>query len=233
VTATEPATYLARHADRAGDTDTGDLDTGDNAEPAGQTARSEPGTDARDFALALLQSSPVYARVARLLGVATVPARRGGPHHQSEVAGRLALLPAGWRVVHSAGGDIDHLVVGPAGVFAVTVRHHPDAKVWIRNDIFKVNGRNHHHVRQARQQADRAAALLSAGAEFDVAVHGVIAVMGAQRGFAVKRQPRDVTVVNRKTITAYLHSRPIILGATSVDRIEELARRESTWQSRA
>ena len=183
----------------------------------------EPGAAAREHVLALLTSSPVYARVARLLGVDCSPV----PPPGGEVRARLAKLPRGWRLLPAAG--IDHLVVGPGGVFAVIARHHPRAKVSVRGDTFKVNGRNRRHVSESRYQAARVTRLLSSAAGFDVDVHGVVAVTGAERGFAVKAPPRDVTVVNRKTITPYLHSLPVVLAQPSIDRIADVARRQETW----
>lgn len=150
-----------------------------------------------------------------------------------EISQRLSRLPAGWHVVNAipdVDRAIDHLVIGPAGVFAVSVKHHLTAKVWTCSDTFQVDGRNQPYVLDARTQAARAAALLSAAALFDVEVHGVIAVVGAHRGFTVKEQPRDVTVVTRKTITGYLHSLPVVLGTPSTERIYKVARRRTTWR---
>jgi hypothetical protein len=204
---TDSLTYVPRHADATPGT-----------EP-------EPGAAAREQALALLAASPVYARVARLLGVDTPLLT----DVHSEVGCRLAQLPAGWHVLRPAGAD--HVVVGPAGVFAFTIAHHPAAKVWVRADAVKVNGRLQHYVSESRSRAADATRLLTALAGFDVDVQGVVAVTGAPRTFVVKQQPDDVTVVTRKTITPYLHSRPTVLDRPTVERITELARQDATWTS--
>jgi len=152
-----------------------------------------------------------------------------------EIAERLLALPPEWHTVSGVpiaerGAGLDHLVIGPAGVFAVITKHLPDAKVRVRGELFDVNGRTQHFVRHSRFDAARVAALLSAAAGFLVEVDAVIAVTGAQRGFSVRQQPRDVTVVNRRTITAYLHSRPIGLSTAAVDLIHDAARRPVTWR---
>jgi hypothetical protein len=50
-----------------------------------------------------------------------------------------------WQFIHAIpvgtrGSDIDHLVVGPGGVFTVNAKNHPNAKVWVGGDTFLVNG---------------------------------------------------------------------------------------------
>jgi hypothetical protein len=36
--------------------------------------------------------------------------------------------------------DIDHVVIGPVGVFTIDAKNHPQANVWVRDDTCKVNG---------------------------------------------------------------------------------------------
>lgn len=158
------------------------------------------------------------------------------PELETEIAERLTTLPPGWHVVSAVpigdrGPALDHLVVGPGGVFAVTTKHLPDAKVRVRGELFGVNGRTQHFVRHSRFDAATVAALLSAAAGFLVEVDAVIAVTGAQGGFSVRQQPRDVTVVSRKTITGFLHSRPAVLSTAAVERIHDAAQRAVTWRS--
>lgn len=74
--------------------------------------------------------------------------------------------------------------------------------------------------------------LLSAAAGFDVDVRGIVAIMGAHRGFVVKAQPRDgaVAVITRKQVDAHLQALPPVLGEPSIERIFEVARHLATWQ---
>jgi hypothetical protein len=155
----------------------------------------------------------------------------------TEIAERLALLPKGWHVLHSVpvgerGTELDHVVIGPGGVFTVQVKKHPRANVWICGTIFKVDGYNQHYVRNCRFEAQRAARLLSTAAGFEVPVRGAIAVVGAD-GFVVKDAPREIAVVTRKTITAYLHAQPTCFDRALVRHLLELARQPTTWQPAA
>jgi len=193
----------------------------DAVEEADGPIATDPGANsaAREHALALLAASPVYTRVARLLGLdATGPLTAA----RTEIGLRLGHLPAGWHVLDGAGDatGLDHLIVGPAGVFAVAVQHFPDAEVIVDGDRLNVNGRNQRGIREVRRRVARLERSLS-GAK----VRPVVAVSGAQRGFAVKRQPRAVTVVNRRTITPFLHAQPATLGADEVERLVALLTR--------
>ena len=84
------------------------------------------GAMARQQALALKQAAPVRTFVARVLGVHTDErAWRIGADGEEKVAARLAKLAKKdprWTFLHAIpvgenGSDIDHLVVGPGGVF--------------------------------------------------------------------------------------------------------------------
>ncbi|WP_308049731.1 nuclease-related domain-containing protein [Streptomyces sp. TRM72054] len=50
----------------------------------------------------------------------------------------------GWKVLHGVpkanGGDIDHLLIGPGGVFAINTKHHQGASVWVGDTMARVNG---------------------------------------------------------------------------------------------
>jgi hypothetical protein len=153
-------------------------------------------------------------------------------------AGRpLDALDPDWRVLPSIpagrnGSAIDHLAIGPAGVFTIDIKHHPDAAVWVCGDLVKVDRKNERYVRNSRLEAQRMAKLLSTRARFDVDVRGLVAVLGARARFTVKEQPADgmVTVLTHATLAAHLRSLPVVLGPASIARIDEAARDLATWQ---
>jgi hypothetical protein len=206
--------------------------------PDRDLALNRPGAEARGQATALRDAAPVRTLLARVLGVKTDERSwRIGADAEDEVGRRISGLGPEWRVLHAVpvghrGSDIDHVVIGPAGVFTLNTKHHPDASIWIRGDNFKVNGQNQRYVRNSRHEAQRAAKLLSAKALFDVDVTALIVVMGARGGFTVKEQPRDgrVVVVTRKAVAAHLQALPPQLGIPLIERIFEVARHLATWQ---
>jgi hypothetical protein len=152
------------------------------------------------------------------------------------VAAQIATLGPQWRVLHAVrvgqrDADIDHVLVGPAGVFTVNAKNHPNASVWVGGDTFIVNGQRVPYVRNSRHEASRASRLLTEHVGFPVPVVGVIAVVGAHRGFTVKQQPRDgaVVVVARRRLAGYLRGLPARLDARQVEAIGDIARRSTTW----
>ena len=197
------------------------------------------GASARERALAERAAQGTIRHLfARLVDARTdVRAWRIGADGEGAVAEQLAGLGVHWRVLHAVrvgdrGADIDHVVVGPGGVFTVNAKNHPKASVWVGGDVFLVNGQRHDYVRKSRFEAERASRMLAEHVGFPVPVTGVIAVVGARRGFTVKAQPADgaVVVVPRRGIRRFLQSRPSRLGLREIDAIHEVARRSSTWQ---
>ncbi|WP_256840809.1 nuclease-related domain-containing protein [Ornithinimicrobium cryptoxanthini] len=175
--------------------------------------------------------------LARVVGARTDErAWRIGADGEQAVAAQLAKLGLNWHVIHAIpvgerGSDIDHIVMGPGGVFTVNAKHLPDASVWVGGDAFLVNGRRVPYVRNSRHEADRASRLLTRQAGFPVDVVGVLAVMGARKGFMVKKQPEDgrVVVVKRRRVSQEMLARPARLSLREVDAIFQVAKRSTTW----
>jgi hypothetical protein len=197
------------------------------------------GAATRARALELRSQAPVRTVIARAFGIKTEERNwRIGADGEEAVAVELAKLGPAWRVLHaipvgSRGSDIDHLVIGPAGVFTINTKNHPDANIWVHGETFKVNGLNQYYVRNSRHEALRAAQVLTAQTRLEVDVRAIIAVMGASHGFTVKSQPEDgaVTVMSRRNLTGHLRELPWVLDAARIEAVYATARRLSTWQS--
>jgi hypothetical protein len=111
------------------------MDQGPAPEPASWSLRSRgPAHAVSHRCLELQTRARPRGRLARLLGVDplhpdAVDAYRNALRER-RVGGLLRGLGAGWRVLHAVPhgevGEIDHLVIGPGGVFAVTTTP-PDA----------------------------------------------------------------------------------------------------------
>jgi hypothetical protein len=156
---------------------------------------------------------------------------------EGAVRARLARLGPSWRVVHPvADGGIDHVVVGPAGVFTVSAKHHPRASVWVGDTIFMVNGTRVPYIGHSRAVAQRAGELLTAATGFPVSATGVIALTGVrEQQLVIRRQPvdRKVLVVGHRQVRGRLSSLPAALSAERVQAIYDAARRCATWHARS
>lgn len=201
-------------------------------------AANHAGAAAREQALAARDAAPVRTVLARVLGVHTDErAWRIGADGEERVAAQLAKVAkkdGRWRFLHAIpvgerGSDIDHLVIGPGGVFTVNAKHHPRAKVWVGGNTVMINGTRVPYVRNSRHEAARAAKLLSEVVGFPVRVEGLIVTVNAA-DVVVKNQPDGVSVVPRMQVAKWLLRHGDIYSLEALDALFEAARRSTTWQ---
>jgi len=194
---------------------------------------NRPGQAARKKSVELRQEAPVKSILARILGAPLSERDYAvGADGEEEVGRRLSKLGPGWHVLHALpvgtkGSDIDHVVIGPPGVFTINTKNHPKGKVWVADRTVRLNGHPTDYLRNSLYEAKRASSYLSAACGLPVDVHSLIVVMAAS--LTIKAQPPDVTVVARKRIAKWLLSRPPVLSADQVEHVNEYARRSTTW----
>ncbi len=146
----------------------------------------------------------------------------------------LTKLPAGWRVLHSLQMDdteseIDHLVIGPPGVVAVSTKHHPRGKVTVYDRTLYVDGRAvNDHVWKSERGAKRAATTLSSACGFNVPAQGAIVFVGVAE-FTEKGRPHGVTVTTRQRVVDWMTSLPAHLHERQIEHIWSEARRPEIW----
>lgn len=153
--------------------------------------------------------------------------------HGEQLVGNLlnGLRGSGWYVLHGvplpSGADIDHVVIGPPGVFTVNTKHHPDASVWVGDKRVTVNRNSYPYIENAEFEARRTAALLARWCGFDVPVQPVVAVVGARK--LIHNGQSAVNVLAGEQIAAELAARPPVLAPARVDAVFTVARRRSVW----
>lgn len=178
------------------------------------------------------QAAPLWNLVARALGVK--PAKRFsgvGATSEERVGRELHKLPAGWHAVPigDRSSDIDHVVIGPRGVFALTIKHHPDATVCVYEQGLWVNGRSTVYLHNSRCQAKRAAQLLTTACAMPVEVHAAIVFVDPAK-LTPKGTPADVHITTLRTLRTFLMQQPRRLTPSQVDHIVTVARNGVTWQ---
>jgi len=154
---------------------------------------------------------------------------------ERDVASRLASLGDGWTVVHSVpigtrGSDIDHVVVGAAGVFTINTKAHNGARVWVGSRRLLVNGQPKDHLRNTRYEATRTQKLLSSAVGSEVPVAGVIAIVGAKQ-ITMRERPADVAVLDAARLTRWLRKQKPRLDQTQTAALSALVRDAATWAS--
>jgi hypothetical protein len=178
----------------------------------------------------------VRTLLARVLRVHTEErAFRVGADGEEVVGKRLAKLGPSWHVLHAVpvgdrGSDIDHVVIGPPGVFTLNTKNHTGKKVWVAERTFMVDGQKTPYLRNSTFEAKRASQLLTAACGFGVTVEPIIVLIAAQ--LTVKSRPLDVHVVGRKDIVKWLSKRPSVLTPEGVEEVFGRARKDTTWHPR-
>ncbi len=197
-------------------------------------AANRPGHELRQKSAQLRQAHPVLTFIGRIFKIHNNErAWSKGADGEEEVARRLRRLGEGWRVLHgvpvgSGDSDIDHVVIGPAGVFTINTKNHLGGRVSVDNKAIYVNGTYQPYLRNSRFEGQRAAKLLTAGCGFSVDVKPVIVIMADSLTF--KGQPEGVHVVGRKKVAQWLGGEPVVLEPDVVEAIYAVARRRQTWQ---
>jgi hypothetical protein len=145
----------------------------------------------------------------------------------------LERLGPDWLVLHAvpvgiAKSDIDHVVIGPAGVFTLNTKNHSGQPVWVAGRTLMVAGRRTGHVHNAEYEAARAAKLLSEAAGAAVEVTGVVVIV-EPKSLTIKARPDRVAVVTERQLLGWLNRSRPGLGPEEVARISAVAVQAGTW----
>jgi hypothetical protein len=203
-------------------------------------APNQPGQGIRALAVAERQEMRDRSKLRTFIATARdekTPERawRVGADGEEAVGHELRGIERyGWRLLHSVAVgtgtcDIDHVVIGPGGVYTLNTKNHRGHRITVYEYAILVDGHTQSdYLRNSRHEAERAGRLLTRACGFAVDVASLIVVLGDK--LTVKKQPADVQVVGRLDITLWLRKRPPVLSAAEVDAIWEQARRSTTWQ---
>ena len=180
---------------------------------------------------------PPRSKVARVFGMSPLShethALYRGVVGELEVGEALDRLGSEWVVRHAlpveAGlGDIDHLVIGPAGVFIIATKNHSGLSVWASQRTLMVAGVRQPHIRNMEYEMGSAERILSAAAGSPVEVSGILAVVAA-KNLVVREKHRDVAVLSASHLVGWLQRHKRVLTAAEVSHLGTAASLASTW----
>ncbi|MBO1336704.1 nuclease-related domain-containing protein [Streptomyces sp. VRA16 Mangrove soil] len=138
----------------------------------------------------------------------------------------------GWFVLHAvqwaSGADIDHLLIGPAGVFTINTKRHKGKVVWYGDHAITVNGSSTRYIAISQAEARRAAKVLSRACGFAVSVRPVISVVHAAK-ITVKGAAPPVLVLPVTDLPRVLTGLSPVLSSDQTARIYDVARDPRTW----
>ena len=151
--------------------------------------------------------------------------RHAAAKEEQRISDELDYLPAGWLLLHApdiASDDdarrVDHLAIGPGGVFMIYVEHQAGAKVWISEHKVTINGRDSDQLRQARFEARRTSGRLTDACGVGVTVQSVLVLIGAATMQTVSR-PAEVHVRTQHDLRDWLCRQPTRLDAETVQAV--------------
>jgi hypothetical protein len=156
---------------------------------------------------------------------------------ERRVADILSGLGREWTVLHSVpvgsgSTDIDHVAIGPSGVFVINTKYSPGSDVWVAGRGLIVNGSSRaKYLRSSMAELERATNLLSTATGFAVPVHSVL-VFVAPSSLTVKDYPGwdgiTLNVIADDGLPALLGRRREMSG-DQITRVLDVALEAGTW----
>ena len=151
---------------------------------------------------------------------------------EMEVVGEFGLLGDDWTVLHavplrSSLSEVDHLAIGPRGIFTITTRNLSGQRVLVLGGTLRVNGSPTEHMRDARDEADRTARSLGTALGEVVGVRPVIVITDPA---STSRRPSSVAVLEPGEVSAWLLGQPNVHSDGAVARIAAAAESHATWR---
>lgn len=168
---------------------------------------------------------------------------------ERQVAGLLSELGPEYRVLHSipdthraargktphtshpqcAGEHIDHLVIGPPGVFTISTECHPHERVEVSGSELLADGHRMPDLHTAEHEALLAKKALSRATGLAVTVTPVVVVVGARTLRRRSERPTPV-VLDVKELSSWARTRLMALGPDVVASIARAAEEWTTWR---
>jgi hypothetical protein len=199
---------------------------------ADDLARNRPG-DAVRRRIVELQPNPVLRVIDRWRPGSEIRSWSDGLTGEVLTARKLdRLRNRGWFILHAiqwaSGADIDHLAIGPAGVFSINSKRHRGKTIWYGDTAITVNGAPTRHIAVSQSEARRVSRVLSRHCGVNVPVRPVISVVHAAK-LTVKGANPPVLVLAVGDLARILSGLSPTLSNDQVAHIYGVARSADTW----
>jgi hypothetical protein len=146
----------------------------------------------------------------------------------------LSKLGTRWVIMHAVpvglhGADIDHLIVGSAGVFTVNTKNHAGKRIWVMDRSFLVAGQRCHHIRNSEHEASRVAKTLGGALGRPVHVRSIVAVVDPAQ-LDIRQRPAGVEVLEARKLVRWLKKRKPVLTDEELAQIKQVIGVPATWR---
>jgi len=156
-----------------------------------------------------------------------------GAQGEIVVGATLDALPPEWTVFHALpigtkGADIDHLIIGPGGVFTINTKHHNGKAVWVAGRTMMVSGQKQPHIPKSETEAKRVTKLLTERMPQLAPAQPVLALV-SPKSLSIKKQPETVKVLTAGNLRRWLLARPAVMSADEVHDLAAIFDDPATW----
>jgi hypothetical protein len=182
---------------------------------------------------------PARSRLARTFGASPLDANELGWLRAAQaemiVGDILARLPAGYSVYHSlpipnTAFWVDHLVVGPGGIFSINSKTHWDRDLTGSSRTVPIDGRVIPYLRDERFESAQITALLTAVMPAASLVWPVVALVNPHK-ILLARKPDAVTVIDSPRLRRWLVARPLAFSAKEQAALTAVIDDPATWRT--
>lgn len=138
-----------------------------------------------------------------------------------------------WHVLHSVpvggnGADIDHVLIGPAGVLTVNTKYHPRRTLTVTANGILLDGEPADYGAKSLAEAERASRLVSRALGWTVPTAPMLVL--AQGTLNVSEPMKGVAVVTAESLHGWLNRSPVLLNAAQIGKVYSVARNRNTWK---
>lgn len=175
--------------------------------------------------------------LARLFGVPPLGRDTEQAHHgamaERAVVAALDALGPNWTVLHGVSADpglptVEHLLVGPPGVFAIGIHNHRGGKVWVGERTMIVDGEAKPDLAVAQAQRRAVEERMSRATGSSTTVVPCLLIV-APLELEARKRPRGTEVLPVAELRAWLAELPRLHSQATVDRCAAAAADPATW----
>jgi hypothetical protein len=181
---------------------------------------------------------PPRTRLARLFGTSPLCPESVswylGAQGEITVGKLLATLPADWTTFHAVpigknDTDIDHILVGPGGIFTINTQHHCGKHIWVGTRTVTVAGHKKAYLPAAEHEAERVTTVLRERMPLVAPVQPVIALVDAKQ-ISFRDKPDQVKVIDARGLLGWLERLQPVLSDDEIAEAVVILDSPATWR---